>query len=195
VTPLQRVLAEKRRLVGFLLVFAIANVVLYAVVVFPLGRLVVNAEAEARLQHQQLNTARYDLRSAKAIVTGKAQADGALQKFYKDVLPADQGVARRLTYTRLAQLAHQANVKLEHGVNATAHEKGSSLDKLTTTYTLSGDYRNVRKFIYAIETAPEFIVIENIGLQSPGEQQQQANRGLAMTLEIGTFFRAENGGK
>ena len=60
VTPLQRVVAEKRRLVAFLLVFAaIANVVLYAVVVFPLGRQVVNAEAEARLQHhQRLNAQR-----------------------------------------------------------------------------------------------------------------------------------------
>jgi Tfp pilus assembly protein PilO len=176
-----------------LVLVAIANVVLYAVVVFPLSRQVMNAETEARVQHQQLNSARFDLKAAKATVTGKAQADAALQHFYRDVLPADQGVARRITYTRLAQIAHQANVKLEQGTNGVAHEKGSSLAKLTTRYTLTGDYRNVRKFIYVIETAPEFIVIENIGLQSSGEAQQ--SRGLAMTLDIATYYRSGNGGE
>jgi Tfp pilus assembly protein PilO len=192
---LQRVLAEKRRLVVPLALFALANVVLYAVVVFPLSHQVAGAEAEATLQHQQLNAARFDLKSAKAIVTDKAQADAALQKFYKEVLPGDQGTARRLTYTRLAELAHQANVKLEHGTNSVTREKGSTLARLVTTYTLTGDYRNVRKFIYAIETAPEFIVIENIGLQAAGEQPPQQSRGLGMTLEISTYFRAGNVGE
>jgi Tfp pilus assembly protein PilO len=192
-TSVQRILSEKRSLVAPLVLVAIANVILYAVVVFPLSRQVLNAETEAREQHQQLNSARFDLKAAKATVTGKAQADAELQRFYKDVLPADQGVARRVTYTRLAQLAHQANVKLEQGTNGVAREKGSSLTKLTTRYTLTGDYRNIRKFIYAIETAPEFIEIENVGLQSSGEAQQ--SRGLSMTLDIATYYRSGNGGE
>ena len=69
------------------------------------------------------------------------------------------------------------------------HEKGSQLSKLTTTYTLTGDYRDVRKFIYSLETAPEFIVLENVGLTSATGEQQQA-RGLAMNLEIATYFRS-----
>jgi hypothetical protein len=195
VTSLQRVFTDKRRLVVPLGLFVLANLALFAVVVFPLGRQVLNAEAEARVQHEQLNAARYDLKSAKATVTGKSQADAALQKFYKEVLPGDQGVARRITYTRLARIAHEANVRLEHGTNTVTREKGSSLSKLTTTYTLTGDYRNVRRFIYAIETAPEFIVIENVGLQSAAEPQQQSNHGLGMTLDIATYFRSENGGQ
>jgi Tfp pilus assembly protein PilO len=191
-TTLQRVLVEKRGLVIALALLAIANVVLYAVVVFPLTRQVTSAEEEARTAHQQLNATRVDLKTAKATVVGKAQADSALQKFYADVLPASQSVAQRNTYTRLSQLARQTSVKLEHGTNALAREKGSSLSKLTTTYTLTGDYRNVRKFIFAIETAPEFIIIENVGLTSPGEQQ---GRGLAMTLAIATYFRAGNDGQ
>jgi cell division protein FtsL len=190
---LQRVLAEKRRILIPLALCAIANAVLYAVVVFPLSRQVVSAEREAQLQHQQLNNARFDLKSAKATVVGKAQADAALQKFYKDVLPANQATARRISYARLAQLAHQANVKLEHGVNGVSREKGSSLEKATTTYSLSGDYRDVRKFIYSLEIAPEFIVLENVGLQSAGEQQ--ATRALAVNLSIATYFRSENGGQ
>jgi hypothetical protein len=58
---------------------------------------------------------------------------------------------------------------------------------------LTGDYRDVRKFIYSLETAPEFIVLENVGLTSPGEQGQ--TRGLAMTLDIATYFRSGNDGQ
>jgi type IV pilus assembly protein PilO len=186
-STLQRALSEKRRIIVPLALAIAANVALYAVVVFPLGRQVAAAQAQAQAEHEELNRARLDYQSAKATVTGKQQADSALQKFYKEVLPADQSIARRLTYTRLAQLAKQANVKLEHGTNSVAHEKGSTLSKLSTTYTLTGDYRDVRRFIYSLETAPEFIVLENIGLTSGSEQP---GRGLSMNLDIATYFRS-----
>ena len=189
----QRVVREKRRIVIPLVLLAIANVVLYVVVVFPLQRQVAGAEVDADAQQARLNAARADLKSAKATITDKARADSQLQKFYAEVLPANQSVARKITYTRLAQIARQANVKLEHGTNAVSREKGSALSKLTTTYTLTGDYRDVRKFIYALETAPEFIVLENVGLTSPGEQAQA--RGLSMNLDIATYFRSGNDGQ
>jgi uncharacterized protein YeaC (DUF1315 family) len=186
---MSRVMAEKRHLIIPLAVAVIANALLYAVVVFPLGRQVTSAQQEANLQHELLYRARVDYQTAKATVTGKQLADAALQKFYKDVLPANQGIASKLTYTRLAQLAKQANVKLEHGANGVKHEKGSTLSKLTTIYTLSGDYRDVRRFIYSLETAPEFIILENIGLSASMGEQTQA-RGLSMNLEIATYFRS-----
>lgn len=191
---LERVIAEKRPLVVSLTVAIIANALLYAVVVFPLGRQVANAQNEARLSHEELNHARQDYLSAKATVSGKQQADAALQKFYSDVLPTDQGSARRLTYTRLAQLAREANVRLEHGNNVVKPMKDSRLAKFTTTYTLTGEYSNVRRFIYSLETAPEFIVLENIGLSSAADEQQQS-RTLAMTLDIATYFRSRDGGE
>jgi hypothetical protein len=190
---LERVMAEKRSLVVSLTVAIIANALLYAVVVFPLGRQVANAGNEARLAHEELNHARQDYLSAKATVSGKQQADAALQKFYGEVLPTDQGSARRLTYTRLAQLAREANVRLEHGNNVVKPIKDSRLSKFTTTYTLTGDYRDVWRFIYSLETAPEFIVLENIGLSAAGEQAQ--SRSLAMTLDIATYFRSRDGGE
>jgi Tfp pilus assembly protein PilO len=166
---LQRVLSEKRRLVFPIVLGIVANVLLYAVVVFPLNRQVASAEAENRAEREVLNRARQDHQQAKATVTGKQQADSALAKFYKDVLPSSPSEARRLTYPRLAQLAKQANVRLEQGQNAVENEKGGKLAKLTTNYTLTGDYRDVRRFIYSLETTPEFIVLENVALTSGGE--------------------------
>jgi hypothetical protein len=191
---LQRVLAEKRHLILPLTVAIVANVLLYAVVVFPLGRQVARAGDEARIAREELSRARQDYQLAKATVSGKQQADAALQKFYQDVLPSDQGIARKLTYTRLAQLADEANVRLEHGNNVVKPLKNSRLSKFTTTYTLTGDYRDVRRFIYSLETAPEFIVLENIGLSSTLDEQQQG-RSLSMTLDIATYFRLRDGGE
>ena len=185
----QRIMTEKRRLIVPLTIGIIANIVLYVVVVLPLGHQVAKTERDERAAREQLVKARQDYNSAKATVTGKQQADAALQKFYKDVLPSDASVAQRLTFTRLSELAKQANVKLDHGTNDISREKGSSLSKLTTRYTLTGNYPDVRRFIYSLETAPEFIVLENIGLSST---EQQNARGVAMTLDIATYFRTRN---
>ena len=193
-TPVRmsRVLAEKRAIVLPLVVAVIANVLLYILVVFPLSRQVASAEAEAKSQHELLARARHDYESAKATVAGKQNADLALQRFYKDVLPMSQSRARTLTYTRLAQLAQQANVRLESGQSNNERVKDSTLSKLTTTYTLMGDYRNVRRFIYSLETTPEFVVLENVALTSPGETAQ--GRGLAVNIDIATYYRSLNVG-
>ena len=187
----QRIVAEKRHLILPLAIGIVVNLVLYVVVVVPLGRQVASREREERVAREQLVKARQDYNSAKATVTGEQQADSALQKFYKDYLPADQSVAQRLTFTRLADLARQVNVTLEHGTNAVTREKGSALSKLTTRYTLTGNYPDVRRFIYSLESAPEFIVLENIGLSSSNDQQ--TGRAVAMTLDIATYFRTGNG--
>jgi type IV pilus assembly protein PilO len=187
-----RVLTEKGGIVFPVVLAILANVLLYALVVFPLNRQVASAEADSRAQREVLNRARQDYQQAKATVTGKQQADSALAKFYKDVLPASPSAARTLTYTRLAQLAKQANVRLEQGQNAVEHEKGSKLAKLTTTYTLTGDYRDVRRFIYSLETTPEFIVLENVALTSAGEGG--GSRTLGISLNIATYYRSSDAG-
>ena len=186
----QRALVDKRRILVPLAIAIIANVVLYAVVVFPLEHQVLSTEQEERVARDELVKARQDDNNAKATVTGKQQADVALQKFYKDVLPADQSAALRLTFTRLSELAKAANVKLDHGTNEVAREKGSSLERLTTHYTLTGDYRDVRRFIYSLETASEFVVLENISLSSSSEAQ--VNKSVSMNLQIATYFRSGN---
>jgi Type II secretion system (T2SS), protein M subtype b len=189
-TSVRRVLSEKRRLVAPLVIAGLASVLLYVVVVFPLGRQVSAAEQQAQAQRESVFRARADYQAAKAMVQGKELADASLKKFYQDVLPANSSVARRLTYLKLSQLAGAANVHLESGTNTYSHEKGSHLSKVTTTYTLSGDYRDVRRFIYSLETAPEFMVLENIGLTSL--EQQQARSGLAVKLDVATYFRTED---
>jgi uncharacterized protein YecT (DUF1311 family) len=188
-TSMRRILSEKRRLVVPLVVAALATALLFVVVVFPLGRQVAASEQQAQAERDQVMRARHDDQAAKAMVQGKQLADASLQKFYQDVLPKNSSDARRLTYLKLSQLARAANVRLETGTNTYSHQKGSHLSKVTTTYTCSGEYRDVRKFIYSLETAPEFMVLENIALSG---LEQQARTGLAVRLDVATYFRTEN---
>ncbi|NUR54053.1 MAG: hypothetical protein HOQ29_06380 [Acidobacteria bacterium] len=188
-TPVRRILADKRRLIVPLVIAAIACALLYVVVVFPLGRQVASAEQQEQQARADLVRARQEHQAARALVQGKQLADASLRKFYKEVLPFDASDARRLTYLKLSQLARAANVRLESGQNTYSREKKSHLAKVTTTYTLSGEYRDVRKFIYALETAPEFMVLENIGLSSA---EQQARSGLAVKLDVATYYHVAN---
>ena len=188
-TSWQRVAAEHRAWLVPIVVAIFLNVAIYVAVVFPLGRQVVSLDQQARQVHETLGKARLDYQAARATAQGKVQADASLAKFYKDVLPQDASSARRITYLRLAELARDSNVRLERGDNAIEKQKGSSLAKLTTAYTLSGDYRDVRRFIYAVETAPEFLVLESLTLRG----SDQSPRGLAMTIGVATYYRAENG--
>jgi Tfp pilus assembly protein PilO len=189
VTLNERIYREKRHLIVPLVVAIVINVIAYAVIVFPLGRQVANAATQMQYERSMLQQARREYDAARATVSGKQQADVSLRQFYSDVLPPSASAALRVSYLRLAQLAREANVRLERGSNSVKHEKNSALSKLSTEYMLSGDYRDVRTFIYSLETAPEFVVLENVTLSS----DQQAEHALSVQISVATYFRSSDG--
>ena len=184
-----RIFREKRHLILPLAIVIVANVIAYAVIVFPLGRQVSNSDGEMRYERDMVLQARREYDAARATVTGKQQADVSLRQFYSDVLPASASAAQRLTFLRLAQLARDANVRLERGSNSIKREKNSALSKVSTDYMLSGEYRDVRAFIYSLETAPEFVVLENVALSS----DQQPEHALSVQIDVATYFRSSDG--
>ena len=93
----RRILQEKRRLLWPLALVLIANVAVFVIVVYPLWQKVASGQQEADAATVALSNARRDYANARATVTGKAQADTELQKFYGDVLPPDLSGARRIT--------------------------------------------------------------------------------------------------
>ncbi len=189
-TTAGRVLAEKRRVIWPILAGVVINVLLFLLVVFPLSRKVTGGEAAAQAAAAALASARQDYAAARATVTGKITADAELQKFYRDVLPPDYSGARRITYLKIAQLAQQMNLRLDRRNYDDTQERGSELGKLTTTVVLAGDYREIRRFIYALETSPEFLVIENVALS----QAEDRDRGINVTVQVATYYRAGGNG-
>ena len=188
---LARILAEKRKLIWPLAIVLLANVAVFAIVVYPLSQKVAMGQQEADAANVTLNNARRDYANARATVTGKAQADDELKKFYGDVLPPDLSAARRITYLPISQLAEESNLRVERRISDWTPIRESSLARFTQTTILTGQYSDIRRFIYALETRPEFVVIENLDLS---QNENEASRGITVTLQIATYFRTGDDG-
>jgi hypothetical protein len=186
VTTFKRVMSEKRRLIWPLVLVLLANAVVFAIVVYPLSQKVAFGQQAADAANVALVNARRDYANARATVTGKDQADTELQKFYGEVLPPDLSGARRITFLPIDQLAQEANLRVTGTNSDYARVRESSLSKFTQTVLLTGEYRDIRRFIYRLETRPEFIVIENVVLF---QNENDQSRGITVTLQIATYYR------
>lgn len=182
----RRVLREKRPLILPIAIALLVNVALHLMVVYPLSKKVDGGQRQSEAAVAALNAARRDFAAARATVAGKGQADQELQKFYTDVLPQDVSGARRITFFRIDQLAQQSGLRVDRQTSDPKPQRDSSLVKFSYRASLSGDYRNIRRFIHELETAPEFLVLENLQLR----QSDVEDRGLDVEVEIATYYRA-----
>ena len=185
-STVRRVLAEKRTLIVPVAVALLVNVALYAIVVYPLSKKVGGDEQEAESAATALRAARRDFAAARATVAGKGQADQELRTFYSEVLPPDVSGARRITFLRIEQLAQKCNLRVERVTSLPKPQSESTLVKFIYKASLSGEYRNIRRFVHELETAPEFLVLENVDLR----QSEVENRALNVEMEIATYYRA-----
>jgi uncharacterized protein YecT (DUF1311 family) len=194
-----RVLAEKRSLALTLAVALVANILAYAFVVYPLGVKSAGSAERASAAASARQAAEREEAQAKALVTGKAKADEELNAFYQKVLPADQAAARQMTYASLPALARQANVRYEERRFSIENEKtnsdqpapGPRLGHLVIRMVLQGDYENIRAFIYQLETAPDFVIIDDVTLlEGTGNSAGPGSSApLTLTVELSTYFR------
>lgn len=187
-----RVLSEKR--VATLLVGAALAVAagLYAFAVYPSVIRVANAERRAAAAAVDLETARQRFETVRATADGKVEADESLRKFHREILPADLASARAITFPHLAALADRNDLVLERrGAALPDREEDGGLARLRVSMLLKGDYRDMRRFIYELETAPEFLVIEEIALS----QGNETDAAEVLTIGLATFYRddAETG--
>jgi Tfp pilus assembly protein PilO len=187
-TAANRIFQEKRRLIVPLAILAAVNLGVLALVVYPLSVRVETSQRRAQNAAQQLSAASVDFRAARATLEGRKRTDVQLAKFYVDVLPRDQSAARRITYLKLAQLAREGNLDYEQRALAQEHQKGSTLSQVVLKMVLEGDYRDIRAFIHTLETAPEFIVVRNVGLAKPTDKKKQQQ--LTVSLTLATYYRA-----
>lgn len=182
----RRVLHEKRALIVPIAIALLVNVALYLMVVYPLSKKVDGGQRQSEAAVAALNAARRDFAAAQATVAGKGQADQELQKFYTDVLPPDISGARRITFLRIDQLAQESGLRVDRQTSDPKPQRDSGLVKFSYRASLSGDYRNIRRFVHELETAPEFLVLENLQLR----QSDIEDRGLNVEVEIATYYRA-----
>jgi len=191
VNPLvTRILREKRTVALPLVLALVANVLVYMFAVRPRAVKAAGAADRAAAAKLAVTGAERDLTVAQALVTGKAKADEELNAFYQKVLPADLAAAVNITYSTLPALAQNNRVRWPRRTYADEPPTPDKpLGHVTITMVLQGDYENLRAFIYELESAPQFIILDDLALS-----EGKANEGLTLTLRMSTYYRPKTNG-
>ena len=161
-TLLRRALVEKRPLVLLVVAVVAVDAALYALVISS-SRARAVAERRAERAESGHDEARQGLAAAEAARAGTTTAAAAVDSFYRDALVMEQRVT--------------VSDRVEEG----------RLGRLRMTMRLEGDYRNLRRFVYALETGAEFIVIEEIALRD-GDRDDSVQ---VLTIGLAIYFEAE----
>ena len=184
----RRVIQEHRQYLWPLTAALLINLLIYAFVVYPLGVKSATAVDRAAAAEGVLTSAERDMAAATALVKGKTTAEQELATFYQKVLPPSLDAARRLTYAKLPALARKANVKFEERRSDVdqqqQRQKNTRLGRLQTRIVLEGDYESLRQLLYELETTPEFLIVDDVGVT-----QAEANKALTLTLDVSTYYR------
>lgn len=186
----KRIFVEKRALIIPLAIALIGNAAAYGLWVYPLGVKSEGAADRAVAAAQALKVAEQELASARALVVGKSRADQELATFFQKVLPASLPEARDLTYATLPSLARKSNVKMmDRRFEVEKPEKNARLGLLKVHTAWQCDYESFRQFIYALESAPPFVIIDDVSLA-----QSDPAKPLTLVIELSTYYRlAANG--
>jgi Tfp pilus assembly protein PilO len=183
--PWSRVAAEHRRwLIPVGIVLAI-NIIVLLGVVMPMRQSAESGSSQAAESAAALNAAIADLKDAEATRDGQSQAAKDLERFYAEVLPTSFAAARRMTQLKLAQMARAHEVDFRRGATSQESLRDSPLERLSVRCSLSGDWEDIRRFIYEIETGPDFLVIDNVALS----EGSNPDAPLGLELELSTYFR------
>lgn len=182
--PLARVMREHRRALLPLAVVLGINLVILVAVVLPLSQRADGAEQRAIAAERDRAAAEADFKRAETARAAKAQATEDLARFYRDVLPANVAVARRVLQLKLRQQADAHDVEYQGSGSTEDELDDSSLLRLKMSMRLAGSYDDIRGLIYDLETSPDFIVIEHVRLS-----QATRAEGLELALDVSTYYR------
>lgn len=182
----RRIAREHRAWIWPLAILAGVNVVAVVLGVLPMSSAVTSSEQRSQEAAADATAAAAELAAATATREGRDTATRELNVFYTDVLPANVPEARRLLQLKIAQLAKAHEITFARSVASPESIRGSDLGRLKATIDLVGRYRDVRQFLYELETADDFVVVDAIQL-SEGDD---LSGPLDLTLEVSTYFKA-----
>jgi type II secretory pathway pseudopilin PulG len=184
---LARVGNEHRRVLVALGILAVANVGILALAVYPLSLKVSASQRRADAAAGRLAQVQRDVSRVHATLATTEQADKDLARFYADVLPRDVSAARRQTYAHLAELADEHNLAVTRRTYTIDDAYKGRLQRLQIAMVLTGEYPDIRDFIFSLETSPEFVVIEDVSVAEGARLES----GLTVNLQLATYFRGD----
>jgi len=183
----RRVFTERRSVIVPLATVLAINLVVLAAVVLPLQASVSGDESRAEDVKLDLAVARRAERLANDTRSSKVRADEELKQFYTDVLPSGLSEARDLLFLQMRTLSQKTGVAFSNSTFEPEAVEDSSLVRLRVDTVLTGPYPNIRRFIYELETADEFFIIESLKL---GQSNLSSPTGgaLQIVLQVSTYY-------
>jgi Tfp pilus assembly protein PilO len=185
-----RIYGERRAILLPLVAGLIGNVAILVLAVLPLGRSVDAAQAEVLQARGRLAQAKRQAQQLVAANDRRKHADEELRTFYGTILPRDFAHATRTTNLWLQQAARQAGLRFQASHFESKEVRESRLVRAQSTVTLLGRYPDIRRFLAAMETAPEFVVVEQVELAQTGNDAPTADSQLEIALAVATYFLA-----
>ena len=179
----RRIYVEQRAVVLPLIIVLAANVGVLALAVLPLAQSVSSLDNDAMKSTVNLAKARMVEKTAKDARASKERADLELKKFYAEILPGNFTSARKLV-AFLSKTAVDVGLTYEDSQTEQSDVKDSQLERMTAKVRLRGDYQNIRRFLYAVETAPEFVIVERVALAQAADLRASNTGALEVTLDI-----------
>lgn len=182
----RRVFEERRRTVLALVIVILANLAVLVVAVLPLQATVGSAQSEALAVRLELASTQKLERQARDARASKERATTELKNFYEEILPADAASAQKITSPWLNEAARSAGLVFKGARFTSSAMRESRLSRASAKVTLQGRYPNIRRFLYELETAKEFIVVEKVELAQP--DQLSSGGLLEISLDVATYF-------
>lgn len=188
--PTARVLADHRLVVTALALLGVLNLVGLGLVIGPMRARVQSLSQRATVASLAASTAARELAEARETSQGSEKAVRDLQRFYTEVLPGNQPAARQITFVRLARLARDSNLTYDHRAFAQElPDRDGTLTRATLTMSVFGSYRDLRQFLYALETGDDFVVIREVRVVQTDDPREP----LEAALTLSTYFKATDG--
>ena len=183
----RRILTERRTLVLPLIAAFVVNIGALILGVLPLRQAVKSAEDASVTAHLSLASAKLADKNAKDARAGKDRADSEMKKFYTEILPRTFQESVTITRFWLEKTARESRVSLRTGsYTEKLMPEPSTLVRVTGKATLVGEYADIRRFLYEVETAEQFVVIESLDLSTAGTVQ--SGNMLEVSLDIATYY-------
>jgi Tfp pilus assembly protein PilO len=184
----RRVYREQRAVTLPVVVLLAINLGVLALGVAPLKQHVSSLEGERSDAQHNLQLARLAEQRAKNEVASKQLALQQLRQFYSAILPTDYASASKLVGDFLQARARETGLVIQRSQAELDDVKDSRLKRVVGKVTLRGDYSNIRKFLYAVETAEEFVIVDRIALNQASDMRSSASGVLEITLDVTTFY-------
>jgi hypothetical protein len=184
----RRILVERRSVVLPLAALLAINVVALVAVVLPLRQNVAGLEGARNAAYARRAAAKSTLEEAEQLTAGKKQTTAQLQRFYAQILAANFSSAMKAVRFWPAATAQALGLQYT-GIETTqpTEIRESRLMFVTSRFSLRGEYANIRKFLYAVEAAEEFLIIDKVKLAQPTAQQANTP-SLGFELSITTYY-------